>query len=140
MRFVRFQSPTSSERGIHVGVFGLVNILGKQGLLTADDERLRRERNRWFDEAYRDPSTVDPTVYDRQVNPHAVAWFKSDAAAHLVAATLEHCTILDRYGVDWIRVDSGPSISSPPSTTVLESEIVCATTSSAPSPSRWSAW
>ena len=62
MRFVRFQSPTPSERGIHVGVFGLVNILGKRGLLTADDEQLRRERNRWFDEAYRDPSAVDQVV------------------------------------------------------------------------------
>src|SRR5688572_11299151 len=99
--FVRFQSPHVSERGINVGVFGLVNSLGKEGLLSAEDEQWRRERNRWFDDAYRDPSTVDPRVYDREVNPGAVAWFKQDAAEHLVAATLEHCVMLDRYSVPW---------------------------------------
>lgn len=104
--FVRFQSATVSERGIHVGVFGLVNLLGKQGRLSAEDEQWRRERNRWFDDAYLDPSTVDPTVYDHAVNPEAVAWFKAAPAAHLVAATLEHCAILDRYAVAWERVES----------------------------------
>lgn len=90
-RFVRFQSPQVSERGIRVGVFGLVNLLGKHGHLTPEDEQLRRTRNRWFDDAYPDPSTVDPAVYEPAVNPGAVAWFKKDAAAHLIAATLEHC-------------------------------------------------
>ena len=105
-RFVRFQSPQVSERGIRVGVFGLVNLLGKHGHLTPEDEQLRRTRNRWFDDAYPDPSTVDPAVYEPAVNPRAVAWFKKDAATHLIAATLEHCTILDRYGVAWERVES----------------------------------
>ncbi len=105
-RFVRFQSPQVSERGIRVGVFGLVNLLGKHGHLTPEDEQLRRTRNRWFDDAYPDPSTVDPAVYEPAVNPGAVAWFKKDAAAHLIAATLEHCTILDSYGVAWERVES----------------------------------
>jgi hypothetical protein len=105
-RFVRFQSPQASERGINIGVFGLVNLLGRHGRLTPDDEQLRRERNRWFDDAYPDPSTVDPTVYDHAVNPRAVAWFKQEAAADLVAATLEHCAILDRYDIAWERVES----------------------------------
>ena len=104
--FVRFRSPHVSERGIHVGVFGLVNVLGRQGLLSAEDEQWRRERNRWFDDAYRDPSTIDPEVYDHEVNPGAVAWFKVDGAAHLVAATAEHCALLDRYAVAWERVES----------------------------------
>jgi hypothetical protein len=78
--YVRFQSPEVSDRGIRVGVFGLVNVLGKQGRLSEADEQWRRERNRWFDDAYPDPSTVDPTVYDRDVHPGAVAWFKADAA------------------------------------------------------------
>ena len=104
--YVRFQSPEVSELGINVGVFGLVNVLGKQGLLSAKDEQWRRQRNRWLDEAYTDPSTVDPTAYDREVNPGAVAWFKADAAAHLVVATLEHCALLDRYAVAWERVES----------------------------------
>jgi hypothetical protein len=51
-RFVRFQSPQVSERGINVGVFPLVNLLGKHGRLTPEDEHLRRTRNRWFDDAY----------------------------------------------------------------------------------------
>lgn len=104
--FVRFQSPHVSERGINVGVFFLINSLAKQGLLRAEDERWRRERNSWFEDAFRDPSTVDPTVYDREMNPGAVAWFKRAAAAHLVVATLEHCAILDRYAVPWERVET----------------------------------
>lgn len=104
--YVRFQSPELSERGIHVGVFGLVNVLGKRGRLSAEDEHWRRERNRWLDEAYTDPSTVDATVYDRDVNAGAVAWFRKHAAAHLVEATLEHCALLDRYEVAWQRVES----------------------------------
>ena len=105
-RFVRFQSPEPSSRGIHVGVFGLVNVLGRGGGLSAADEDYRVRTNRWFDDAYPDPSTVDPLVYDRAVNPEAVAWFKLPAASHLVEATRGHLDILDRHGVAWERVES----------------------------------
>jgi hypothetical protein len=106
LRFVRFQSPVPSARGTHVGVFALVNGLGRRGVLSGADELSWREHNRWFEAAYVDPSTVDASVYDRQTNPLATAWFTSDAAADLVRATAEHCTILDRHGVAWERVES----------------------------------
>ncbi|KRF34350.1 hypothetical protein [Nocardioides sp. Soil805] len=105
-RFVRFQSPEPSPRGIHVGVFGLVNVLGRGGDLCSADEAHRVRMNRWFDAAYTDPSTVDRLVYDREVNPRAVAWFKVPAADHLVEATRGHLDILDRHGVAWERVES----------------------------------
>lgn len=105
-RFVRFQHVEPSARGIHVGVFGLVNVLGRGGGLSDVDEAYRVRMNRWFDAAYTDPSTVDPRVYDREVNPLAVAWFKVPAADHLVEATRGHLEILDRHGVAWERVES----------------------------------
>jgi hypothetical protein len=105
-RFVRFQAVEPSERGIHVGVFGLVNVLGRRGSLDEVDEAYRVRMNRWFDDAYTDPSTVDPSVYDRAVNPLAVAWFKQPAADQLVEATAGHLEVLDRHGVAWERVES----------------------------------
>lgn len=105
-RFVRFQDVELSDRGIHVGVFGLVNVLGRGGDLGEVDEAYRVRMNRWLDDAYTDPSTVDPAAYDRRVNPRAVAWFKVPAADHLVEATRGHLDILDRHGVAWERVES----------------------------------
>jgi hypothetical protein len=105
-RFVRFQGVEPSARGIHVGVFGLVNVLGRGGALGEVDEAYRVRMNRWFDEAYTDPASVDPSVYDRDVNPLAVAWFKVPAADHLVEATAGHLEILDRQRVAWERVES----------------------------------
>jgi hypothetical protein len=37
LRFVRFQAAEAGPRGIHTGVFGLVNMLAKQGHLTEDE-------------------------------------------------------------------------------------------------------
>jgi hypothetical protein len=106
-RFVRFQGAEPDSRlGLHIGVFGLVNVLGRRGSLSDADEAYRVRMNRWFDETYTDPSTVSRTVYDRDVNPRAVAWFKVPAADHLVEATRGHCDLLDRYGVRWERVES----------------------------------
>lgn len=51
--FVRIQSPDVSARGIHVGVFGLVNMLGRDGLLSPEDEAYRVAKNRWFDTTLR---------------------------------------------------------------------------------------
>jgi hypothetical protein len=83
-RFVRFQSPQVSERGINVGVFGLVNLLGKYGRLTSEDEQLRRTRNRWFDDAYDVAwERVESDVPGRVVyeDPHQVVVMPQHAGA-----------------------------------------------------------
>ncbi len=77
--YVRFQGTVPRARGNFPGVFGLVNSLAREGRLTAAQERFRRTHNDWYDAAYTDPSTVDPTVYDERVNPGAAAWFKTTA-------------------------------------------------------------
>lgn len=74
--YVRFQSTAQNGRGYFTGVFGLVNGLARDGKLTAEQERFRRTNNDWYDAAYPDPSSVDPTVYDRELHPGAAAWFK----------------------------------------------------------------
>jgi hypothetical protein len=103
--YIRFQSPRVNSHGIHVGVFGLVNTLAKQGLLTDEEERFRRVNNDWYDASYTNPSDVDPTVYDREVNPGAVAWFKS-SAVHLIERVDGYLKILAAHGVACVRVES----------------------------------
>lgn len=67
--------PRGRERQPASGIFALVNTLAKQGRLTPEQEHFRRTNNDWYDAAYRNPTTVDPTVFDRTANPGAAAWF-----------------------------------------------------------------
>jgi hypothetical protein len=71
--FVRFQSPTPNRHGWCPGVFGLVNGLAFDGLLTAEEERFRRTNNDWYNANVVNPTDVDPTVYDRVLNPCSMA-------------------------------------------------------------------
>ena len=96
--YSRYQSPVPNERGHHVGIFGLVNTLAKQGVLSADEERFRRTNNDWYDAAYANPSLVDPTVYDRELNRLASAWFKP-SAARLLERVPGYLAILAAHGV-----------------------------------------
>ena len=96
--YVRFQSPTPNARGVRPGIFALVNGLAADGLLTADEERLRLEGNAWFHANFTDPTTVDPTVYDRGLHPGAVAWFKV-SATHLIDRAAQYLAVLERHGV-----------------------------------------
>ncbi|WP_306318704.1 MULTISPECIES: hypothetical protein [unclassified Streptomyces] len=103
--YVRFQSATPDQRGQFKGVFGLVNNLARDGRLTAEEDRFRKANNAWYDAAYTDPSTVDPSVYDQVVNPGATAWFKP-SAAHLIDRVAGYVAILDAHGVDCRAVRS----------------------------------
>ena len=103
--FIRFQSPTPGRRGVHIGVFGLTNTLGRRGLLTDQEHADWRAGNDWYDAAYPDPSATDPTVYDDTVNPQATAWFK-DSATHLLERVPPYLAILAAHGVACERVES----------------------------------
>jgi len=100
--YVRFQSPTPNARGVHPGIFALVN--GLTGLSPAD-ERLRTAGNAWFEQNFTDPSTVDPGVYDREANPGAVAWFKG-TSPHLVERASRYLDLLAAHGVACERAES----------------------------------
>ncbi|WP_328907918.1 hypothetical protein OG230_35705 [Streptomyces sp. NBC_00234] len=99
VRYVRFQSPHRNNRGNFTGVFGLVNNLAREGRLSDEQESFRRRNNSWYNAAYTDPSTVDPHVYDDEINPGAAAWFKP-SAAHLLARLPGYLEILSAHGVD----------------------------------------
>jgi hypothetical protein len=105
MTFVRFQALEVGQRDLHTGVFGLVNTLAKQGRLTQDEERFRRENNDWYDANYTNPSDIDPLVYDHDVNPGAVAWFK-ESAIHLIERVEGYLIILAMHGVACRQVES----------------------------------
>ncbi|MEU6546754.1 hypothetical protein [Streptomyces sp. NPDC046859] len=99
VHYLRFQSPHRNDRGRFTGVFGLVNNLAREGRLSEEQDAFRRRNNRWYDAAYTDPSTVDTSVYDDNVNPGAAAWFKP-SATHLLARVPGYLEILSAHGVD----------------------------------------
>lgn len=103
--FIRFQSPEPDEQGRFIGVFGLVNMLGKRGRLTPEQERFRRTNNDWYEKAYPDPSTVDPSIYDETVHPGACAWFKH-TATELIARVSGYLAILEAHGIECMEVRS----------------------------------
>ncbi|MEU0162312.1 hypothetical protein ABZ154_26685 [Streptomyces sp. NPDC006261] len=99
VHYVRFQSPHRNRRGRFTGVFGLINTLAREGRLTEQQEAFRRSNNSWYNAAYTDPSTVDPTVYDHEINPGASAWFKP-SATHLLERVPGYLQVLAAHGVD----------------------------------------
>lgn len=103
--YVRFQSPVPGKRGVHIGVFGLTNRLGRAGELSDDEHRDWRAGNDWFNSAYPNPSETCPDVYDDRVHPLATAWFK-DTATHLLSRVPRYLEILDEHGVRCVRVES----------------------------------
>jgi hypothetical protein len=105
IEYVRFRSRYPNQDGVHVGIFGLVNVLGRHGMLTPAEETFRRENNAWYDAAYPDPCTVDPSVYDRQLNPGASSWFKPTATTLLRRAD-GYLAILSAHAVAWQQVAS----------------------------------
>jgi len=103
--YVRFQGTVRNGRGAFPGVFVLVNGLARNGLLTAEQERFRRTHNDWYDAAYTNPAHVDPAVYDPEVHPRAVAWFKP-SARRLIERIDGYLAILTAHRVPWQRAES----------------------------------
>ncbi|HEX5541596.1 MAG TPA: hypothetical protein VFX60_08530 [Micromonospora sp.] len=97
--YLRFQSTTPSQRGTFPGVFGLVNGLAREGKLTAEQELFRKINNAWYEANFTDPSSVDPTVYDRTINPKAAAWFKP-SALEMVERVDGYLEILAEHDID----------------------------------------
>jgi hypothetical protein len=94
--YIRHQSPDVDHRGRRVGIFGLVNTLSRDGLLTPEEEAFRRTNNDWYDAAYQDPSLVDAGIY--RDNLLAAAWFKP-AAGRLFTRIPGYLAILEAHGV-----------------------------------------
>ncbi|MEW1750709.1 hypothetical protein ACIQU1_21440 [Streptomyces angustmyceticus] len=103
--YVRFQGTTRSRRGHFPGIFALANGLAQQGKLTDEQYRFWRAGNDWYDAHYTNPSHVDPTVYDRELNPGAVAWFKTHAV-HLIERVAGYMELLAAHDVACVRIES----------------------------------
>ncbi|MGO4301858.1 hypothetical protein [Leifsonia sp. RAF41] len=103
--YVRFRSPIPNARGVQVGVFALANGLAGAGKLNEDEHARWRRSNDWFEVAYAEPTRTHPAVYDRTVNPGAVAWFKI-SAVELIEKTMVYTQLLDAHRVAWERVET----------------------------------
>ncbi|GAA1122342.1 AAA family ATPase [Arthrobacter flavus] len=97
-QYVRYQATEPNERGKFPGIFGLANGLAQDGVLSPTDYAWWCNANDWCNATYLDPSSVDPSVYDRATNPEAQAWFKA-SAQHLIGKVKGYGSLLDRYGV-----------------------------------------
>lgn len=105
MHFVRFEASAPNARGSHIGVFGLANGLRSANRLTEADLDWLTINNAYGNQAYVDPGTVDPTLFDKAIHPHATCWFKS-AATHLLDYVDGYLDLLTRHGVAWRRQES----------------------------------
>ncbi|WP_203181704.1 hypothetical protein [Streptomyces pratensis] len=103
--YVRFQGTERHPRGHFPGVFVLANELARQGRLTREQYRFWRANNDWYDANYPNPTDVDPDVYDREIHPGAVAWFKS-SSLDLIGRVDGYLKILAAHGVDCRRLES----------------------------------
>jgi hypothetical protein len=103
--FVRFQGTVRSSRGHFPGVFALADGLARDGVLTEEQRRFWQTGNDWYDANYPSPSTVDPRVYDHELYPGAVAWFKS-TAEELITHMDGYLDLLAAHGVECHKVSS----------------------------------
>ncbi|MFD8627438.1 hypothetical protein ACFV4E_26735 [Streptomyces hygroscopicus] len=103
--YVRFQGTVRSPRGHFPGVFALANGLARAGELSDEEHRFWRAGNDWYNVNVADPSTIDPSVYDPEANPGAVAWFKA-TSLDLIGRVDGYLTILAAHGVACERVES----------------------------------
>lgn len=100
MDYVRYESAQPNSRGRHPGVFALANGLAQSGKLTPEDWAWWRANNDWLNDAYTDPGTIDPTLFDRSRHPVVACWFKA-SARNLLSRVPGYLDLLDRYGVPW---------------------------------------
>ena len=98
--YVRYESAVPNNRGGHTGIFGLANGLARSGRLHPGDWTWWRASNDWLNAAYIDPATVDPTLFDRTINPIATCWFNS-TATHVLDRVPGYLALLDRYDTPW---------------------------------------
>lgn len=105
VRFVRFEATNPSPSGRHPGVFALVNGLAHDGRLTDEQARWWRANNDWFNATYTDPASVDPSLFDRSVNPVTSCWFKADAI-HLTDRLHGYLALLDSHEIGWTELRS----------------------------------
>lgn len=80
----------------------MANRLARSDRLSPDDLVWWRTNNDWFDAAYTDPSTVDPTIFDESIYRHTSCWFK-ESARRLLDRVPGYLALLDRYGVAWVE-------------------------------------
>jgi hypothetical protein len=100
---VRWRGTEPSRSGLLSGVFAHVNSLFLHGLLSDEDVAFRETHNAWYHQHVPVPTEVDPTVYDRALNPGAVSWFRS-TATDCIARVAGCLAILDGHGIPWERV------------------------------------
>lgn len=103
VEYLRYEAAEPTPRGTFPGVFGLANGLAHSGRLAPEDWAWWRAHNDLLNDAYPDPTSVDPTVYDRNLHPDARAFFRTDAH-DLLEVTRGYLGLLDRHDVGWREI------------------------------------
>jgi hypothetical protein len=100
---VRYEATEANRRTRYPGVFALANGLAHSGRLTPEDWAWWRTHNDLMNDAYPNPTSVNPSVYDRDLHPDARAFFRADAH-DLLDVTRGYLGLLDRYAVGWREI------------------------------------
>lgn len=101
--YIRYQSPDANPSGHHLGIFALVMGLAHSGALTLEQEAYRLRSHAWFNDAYPHPPAG---LFDRDLNPIAICWFKA-TAIHLLARIPDYvATLLDPHSIAWERIST----------------------------------
>jgi hypothetical protein len=103
VEYVRYEATEPTRRMTYASVFALANGLAHSGRLTPEDHSWWRTHNDFMNDAYPDPASVDPSVYDRDQHPGARAFFRTDAR-DLLDVTAGYLDLLDRYDVGWREI------------------------------------
>jgi hypothetical protein len=74
-------------------------------MLSPEEYSWWRANNDWYNAAYTDPSTVDPSIFDLTRHPHTACWFK-ESATHLLSRVPGYLQLLDAHCVEWVEVRS----------------------------------
>ena len=108
--YLRYESVVANSCGNHTGIFGLANGLARSHRLSPCDQAWWRQNNDWLNAAYSDPATIDPTLFDRALNPVTACWFKA-GARDVLERVPGYLALLDRYDVAWrLRQSDDPGL------------------------------
>lgn len=100
VEYVRYEATEPNRRVTYPGVFALANGLAHTKRLTPEDWTWWRTHNDLMNDAYPDPASTNPSVYNRDLHPGARAFFRADAH-DLLCITGGYLDLLDRYDVGW---------------------------------------
>ena len=101
MKYVRVQARYAGRTGKPVGVFTACHHLNRRGILTAEEARLFKNIDTWFD-LY----LPNPPFYQGGNRIRGITWFKS-SATRMLRELVPLLALLTKYDIPFDVVETG---------------------------------